>query len=298
MNVARINFSHGTHEQHAETIARVRQVADDSGRPIAILGDLQGPRIRIGELAQAFELREGTEWVLVPEDRGRRRRDPGHLPPPGRRRARRRPHPGGRWAARAGRDRRARAKSHGARAARRPAQEPQGDEPAGRAGVRALDHRQGPRGRAVRRGAGARVRGAELRAPRRGRGRAARPAPARRAHRGQDREGLGAGEHREHRARRRRRDGGPRRPGRGTPVRRGAVRAEAHHRRGQHAGPPGDHRHPDARVDDHASAPHARRGERRGQRHPRRHRRRDAIGRDRGRRVPAAGRGGDDAHHP
>ncbi|HVA58143.1 MAG: pyruvate kinase [Gemmatimonadaceae bacterium] len=68
MNVARINFSHGTHEQHAETVARVRRVADEANRPIAILGDLQGPRIRIGDLAQPFELREGAEWVLVPED--------------------------------------------------------------------------------------------------------------------------------------------------------------------------------------------------------------------------------------
>jgi pyruvate kinase len=68
MNVARINFSHGTHEQHAETIARVRAVAEEMGRPVAILGDLQGPRIRIGDLAQPFELAEGSELVLAPED--------------------------------------------------------------------------------------------------------------------------------------------------------------------------------------------------------------------------------------
>ncbi len=68
MNVARINFSHGTHAQHAETVARVRGVAQDMGRPVAILGDLQGPRIRIGELSQPFELAEGTELVLAPEN--------------------------------------------------------------------------------------------------------------------------------------------------------------------------------------------------------------------------------------
>ena len=67
MNVARINFSHGTHEQHVETVARVRAVADSMQRPIAILGDLQGPRIRIGELSQSFELAEGSDIVLVPE---------------------------------------------------------------------------------------------------------------------------------------------------------------------------------------------------------------------------------------
>jgi pyruvate kinase len=67
MNVARINFSHGTHEQHASTIALVREVANEVGRPIAILGDLQGPRIRIGELAQPRELPDGSDLVLVPE---------------------------------------------------------------------------------------------------------------------------------------------------------------------------------------------------------------------------------------
>ncbi|MHB2032286.1 MAG: pyruvate kinase [Gemmatimonadaceae bacterium] len=67
MNVARVNFSHGTHEQHAETIARVRSVAAAMGKPVAILGDLQGPRIRIGDLAGPLELVEGAEIVLAPE---------------------------------------------------------------------------------------------------------------------------------------------------------------------------------------------------------------------------------------
>jgi pyruvate kinase len=67
MNVARINFSHGTHEQHASTIALVRDVANELGKPIAILGDLQGPRIRIGDLALPRELADGSDLVLVPE---------------------------------------------------------------------------------------------------------------------------------------------------------------------------------------------------------------------------------------
>ncbi|HEY5061624.1 MAG TPA: pyruvate kinase, partial [Gemmatimonadaceae bacterium] len=71
LNVARINFSHGTHEQHAATIALVREVAVDMGRPIAILGDLQGPRIRIGEIAATRELTDGSDVVLVPEGRER-----------------------------------------------------------------------------------------------------------------------------------------------------------------------------------------------------------------------------------
>jgi pyruvate kinase len=67
MNVARINFSHGTQVQHTETIARVRSVAEGMHRPVAILGDLQGPRIRIGELLQPVHLADGAEVVLAPE---------------------------------------------------------------------------------------------------------------------------------------------------------------------------------------------------------------------------------------
>ena len=50
MNVARVNFSHGTHEEHAATIARVRAVAGRLGVPVAVLQDLQGPKIRTGPL--------------------------------------------------------------------------------------------------------------------------------------------------------------------------------------------------------------------------------------------------------
>lgn len=67
LNVARINFSHGTHEQHAATVAMVRAVATETGRPIAILGDLQGPRIRIGDLPAPIQLEDGADAVLVPE---------------------------------------------------------------------------------------------------------------------------------------------------------------------------------------------------------------------------------------
>ena len=67
LNVARINFSHSTHEQHAATIALIREVAAETGKPIAILGDLQGPRIRIGELPQARDLADGSDAVFAPE---------------------------------------------------------------------------------------------------------------------------------------------------------------------------------------------------------------------------------------
>jgi pyruvate kinase len=69
LNVARINFSHGTHEQHTETISLVRDVAAELKRPVAILGDLQGPRIRIGDLEAPIMLESGQEIVLAPEDK-------------------------------------------------------------------------------------------------------------------------------------------------------------------------------------------------------------------------------------
>ena len=67
MSVARINFSHGTHETHARTIAIVRQLATERKRPVAILGDLQGPRIRIGDLESPITVAPGEEVVLCEE---------------------------------------------------------------------------------------------------------------------------------------------------------------------------------------------------------------------------------------
>jgi len=67
LNVARINFSHGTHEQHAGVIAIVRRLAAAKSRPVAIMGDLQGPRIRVGDLDAPLTLTEGADVVLAPE---------------------------------------------------------------------------------------------------------------------------------------------------------------------------------------------------------------------------------------
>ncbi len=67
VNVARLNFSHGAHEVHARTVENIRGIAQDLGRPVAILGDLQGPRIRIGALPQAITLNEGDALVLAHE---------------------------------------------------------------------------------------------------------------------------------------------------------------------------------------------------------------------------------------
>ena len=52
MNVARLNFSHGTHESHAKLIATIRKLSDEMNYPIAILQDLQGPKLRVGELPE------------------------------------------------------------------------------------------------------------------------------------------------------------------------------------------------------------------------------------------------------
>jgi pyruvate kinase len=59
MDVARLNFSHGSHEVHAETVARVRKISKELKMPVAVLQDLQGPKIRIGELDEPFPIKRG-----------------------------------------------------------------------------------------------------------------------------------------------------------------------------------------------------------------------------------------------
>ncbi len=76
LDVARINFSHGTHEQHAQTIAIVREIAVELGRPVAVLGDLQGPRIRIGSLPAPLMLQQGEDIILCAEGE----EQPGDVP--------------------------------------------------------------------------------------------------------------------------------------------------------------------------------------------------------------------------
>ncbi|MBW3570239.1 MAG: pyruvate kinase, partial [Gemmatimonadetes bacterium] len=66
MDVARINFSHGDLPRHAETIRNVREASTRVGRPIAVLGDLQGPKIRVGVLPQPVVLRPGDRVVFPP----------------------------------------------------------------------------------------------------------------------------------------------------------------------------------------------------------------------------------------
>jgi pyruvate kinase len=69
MNVARLNFSHGTHAEHEARFQRVRKVAEETGRAVGVLADLQGPKIRLGKFADGpVELVAGDEFTITTED--------------------------------------------------------------------------------------------------------------------------------------------------------------------------------------------------------------------------------------
>lgn len=69
MNVARLNFSHGTHKEHRKTIETFRRVRDEQDRPAAILLDTKGPEIRLGDFENGSEiLEEGDEFTLTSEE--------------------------------------------------------------------------------------------------------------------------------------------------------------------------------------------------------------------------------------
>jgi pyruvate kinase len=66
VDVARLNFSHGSHEHHAEVIQRLRLTAKNLGRPICILQDLQGPKIRTGEIADGgVDIEVGQPLIIT-----------------------------------------------------------------------------------------------------------------------------------------------------------------------------------------------------------------------------------------
>lgn len=70
LDVARLNFSHGTHEEHARVIERVRRAADKEGRTVCILQDLQGPKMRTGRLKYRtpIALKAGSRLTVTPRD--------------------------------------------------------------------------------------------------------------------------------------------------------------------------------------------------------------------------------------
>jgi pyruvate kinase len=67
MDAARLNFSHGSHDDHGSSARLVRQVQGELGRPLALIADLQGPKLRLGELPRPRMLVAGEEVVLVGE---------------------------------------------------------------------------------------------------------------------------------------------------------------------------------------------------------------------------------------
>src|ERR1700726_3923454 len=70
MDVARLNFSHGSHEDHARNIERLRRAAEKESRIICILQDLQGPKIRTGRLErhEPVSIKTGSAVIITPRD--------------------------------------------------------------------------------------------------------------------------------------------------------------------------------------------------------------------------------------
>src|SRR4030095_6909607 len=69
MNVARLNFSHGTAESQRDTIRKIKRVRTALNKPVAILQDLQGPKIRVGLIAgAAVQLMPSQEFILTSDD--------------------------------------------------------------------------------------------------------------------------------------------------------------------------------------------------------------------------------------
>src|SRR5215467_1172027 len=67
MDGARLNFSHGSREQHRARAEAARAAAADAGRPLALVADLQGPKLRLGDLPEARTLTRGEEVVITGE---------------------------------------------------------------------------------------------------------------------------------------------------------------------------------------------------------------------------------------
>lgn len=64
-NAFRVNFSHGSHEQHGRYLSMIRNMAKRLNRPAAVLADLMGPKVRVD--AREYDLQPGAEWWLVPQ---------------------------------------------------------------------------------------------------------------------------------------------------------------------------------------------------------------------------------------
>jgi pyruvate kinase len=70
MDGARLNFSHGSKDDHAERAKLIRDAERDAGRPLALIADLQGPKFRVGNLAEPLKLATGEDVTVVVGDDG------------------------------------------------------------------------------------------------------------------------------------------------------------------------------------------------------------------------------------
>jgi pyruvate kinase len=68
VDAVRFNLSHGTHPEHSERAWLVREIAAETGRPVALIADLQGPKLRIGELGEPVVLHTGDRVTVCAED--------------------------------------------------------------------------------------------------------------------------------------------------------------------------------------------------------------------------------------
>src|SRR5215475_10092587 len=69
LDVARLNFSHGSPSKHAEVIRRIRDAARETGRRVAIMADLPGPKMRLGKIdPEPIQLLPGARFTLTSED--------------------------------------------------------------------------------------------------------------------------------------------------------------------------------------------------------------------------------------
>jgi pyruvate kinase len=69
LNVARLNFSHGDFSKHGETVRRIREVTRETGRRVAIMADLPGPKMRLGKIEpEPIQLTPGARFILTNED--------------------------------------------------------------------------------------------------------------------------------------------------------------------------------------------------------------------------------------
>ena len=297
MDVARLNFSHGSHDEHLERLAAVRIAQDRLGRPIAVLADLCGPKIRVTGLREPMQVAAGDALVLTAPERAQA----GEL--------------GVSFAALLAEvvapgdevlidDGRIRARAEGSDGTRLLCRVEVGGTikpskgvnlPSSSLPIPALTDKDRVDLQFALAAGADYVALSFVRTAGRRRG-AAQPDRRRRLHgadRREDREGRGGREPRRDHRGGGRGHGGARRPRRRDRRLAGAARPEAHHRARPRSRSRGDHRDADARVDDPRARADAGRGVRRRERDPRRHVRGHALGRDRRGRLPAA-RGGAD----